>query len=172
MNNIVLANLWRFIGLFLAQGLGFNQVSEVLGGYFDIYIYPLFILFLPILFPTSASVLLAFATGFLIDFYEGSYALHASAAAFSAFCRPIILAGFEPKGGYSGKSPVPTPEHIGWQTFIRLTAVYLFVHLFWFYSVSEFTFVYLGSILLRTLGALVISLIMSIVYMGLFRTKS
>ena len=171
MNSIILSNLWRFIGLFLAQVLVFNQVSEILGGYFNIYIYPLFILFLPILFPTSAAVLLAFGTGFLIDLYEGSYAIHASAAAFSAFSRPIILATFEPKGGYSGKDPIPTPHHIGWQTFIQLTAVYLFVHLFWYFSVSEFTFVYFGSIMLRTLGSLVISLGMTVIYMGLFRTK-
>lgn len=171
MNNVVLANTWRFFGLLLAQVLIFKQVSDAIGPWFSLFVYPLFVLFLPVLIPSSAAVLLAFLMGIIIDFYYQSPGVHASASAFSAFCRSLILAFLEPKGGFSGTAPIPTPHHVGWQTFIQILTVYLFVHLFWYFAVSEFTFVYFGSILLKTLASLLISVMMAVIYMGLFRTK-
>lgn len=171
MNNVVLANIWRFLGLYLAQVLVFLQVSKAVGPYFNVIVYPLFILLLPVMIPTSAAILLGTAIGFLVDFASGTPGVHASASAFSAFCRPLILAGFEPKGGFAGKDPVPSPHHIGWQTFLQVAVVFFFAHLFWYFAISEFTLVYFGSISLKTIIALVASLAMTAIYMGLFRTK-
>ena len=69
MNNVVLANTWRFFGLLLAQVLIFKQVSDAIGPWFSLFVYPLFVLFLPVLIPSSAAVLLAFLMGIFVDFY-------------------------------------------------------------------------------------------------------
>jgi hypothetical protein len=171
MNNVIFSNLWRFVGLYLAQVLVFLQASEIVGQYFNLIIYPLFVLLLPIWVPTSAAILLGAFMGALIDWAHNSPGVHASASAFSAFCRPIILAIFEPKGGFPGKDPIPSPIHIGWQAFLQVTGVYFFAHLFWYFSVSEFTFVYFGSISLKTLIALVMSVAMASIHVALFRTR-
>lgn len=171
MNNVVQANLWRFIGLYIAQVLVFLQVSKAIGPYFNVFIYPLFVLLLPIMIPTSAAILLGTLMGVLVDYAHNSPGVHASASAFSAFCRPIILSTFEPKGGFSGKDPIPSPYHIGWQSFLQIASVYFFAHLFWYFAVSEFTLVYFGSISLKTMIALLASMAISGIYLSLFRTK-
>ena len=147
------------------------HVSEATAPYFKVFVYPLFILFLPIRTATTAAVLLALATGLLVDLFEGSIGVHASAAVFSAFARPIILAGFEPKGGYAGKDPVPTPHHIGWQLFIQITVVYFFAHIFWYWAASDFTIYYFLSLSVRTITAVAVSVGLAAIYMSLFRTK-
>ncbi len=171
MNTVLIANVLRFLGLFLAQLLVFNQVSLAIGTYFNVLVYPIFVLLLPIMVPTSAAILMGAFMGVLVDFGQGTPGVHASASAFSAFCRPLILAIFEPKGGFAGKDPIPSPHHIGWQTFLQVASVYFFAHLFWYFSVSEFTIVYFASISLKTLIALAISMAMTTIYISLFRTK-
>jgi hypothetical protein len=171
MNNVILSNVLRFLGLYLAQALVFKQASSAIGTYFHIIAYPIFVLLLPVMIPTSAAILLGVLMGVMVDFAYDTPGVHTSASAFSAFCRPLILAIFEPKGGFAGKDPVPSPHHIGWQTFLQVAAVYFFAHLFWYFSVSEFTFVYLGSISLKTIIALAVSMVLTGIYMSLFRTK-
>jgi hypothetical protein len=171
MNTVLIPNVVRFLGLYLAQVLVFDQASKAVGTYFNIFVYPIFILLLPIMVPTSVAILLGTLMGFMVDYAQGTWGVHASAGAFSAFCRPLILAIFEPKGGFAGKDPLPSPHHIGWQTFLQVSTVYFFAHLLWYFSVSEFTLVYLASISLKTLVALAISMAMTAIYMSLFRTK-
>ncbi len=171
MNTVLIANALRFLGLFLAQALVFNQVSLSIGPYFNVIVYPIFVLLLPIMVPTSAAILLGAFMGLWVDLAQGTLGVHTSAAAFSAFCRPLILAIFEPKGGFAGKDPIPSPHHIGWQSFLQVTSVYFFAHLFWYFSVTEFTLVYFASISLKTLIALAISLALTAIYISLFRTK-
>ena len=171
MNNLVLGNIFRFVGLFLVQVLVFKQVSEAIGPWFSIFIYPLFILLLPLVLPTSLVVLAGFFMGILIDMFYQSPGVHASAGAFSGFGRALIFAIFEPKGGFSSNYTTISPLTTGWQTFMQIAGVFFFAHLFWYFAVSEFTLVYFGSITLKTLGALVLSLLMVVIYLGLFRTK-
>jgi hypothetical protein len=172
MSNLLTANLWRFLGILAAQVLVFKQASEAIGPYFNIILYPLFLLLLPMVLPTAAVILIGFLIGILVDFFYATPGVHAGASVFAAFCRPIILAAFEPKGGYSGKDPIPTPHHVGWQNFFQIAGVFYFLHLFWYFAMTEFTLVYFGSILLRTIASLLISMLLLVIYMGLFRTKT
>ena len=171
MNSVLLSNIWRFLGLYLAQVLVFFQASKAIGPYFNIIAYPIFVLLLPVMMPTSIAIFFSVLMGAMVDIAYNTPGVHTSASAFSAFCRPLILAIFEPKGGFAGKDPVPSPHHIGWQTFLQVAAVYFFAHLFWYFAISEFTFVYFGSISLKTLIALAVSMVLTGIYMSLFRTK-
>lgn len=173
MNNLVLPNLWRFLALVAFQVLVLKQLATATGSaYFNVLLYPLFILMLPLALPSSFAVLLGFLLGITVDFFYASPGVHASAAVFSAFARGVVLSFFEPKGGFSGKEPVIAPEYFGFQTFIQVAALFFFAHLFWYFSVEQFTFVYFGSILLKTLSAWALTMIFVVIYGLLFNPKA
>lgn len=171
MNNFVFPNIWRFIGLVLLQVLVLQQVGSTVGAYFNVLLYPLFILFLPIQLATPYAVLLGFAIGFAVDIFYGPLGLHASAGAFSGFARSIILTFFEPKGGYTGKEPIASPAFFGWRKFLQVSALFFAAHLFWYFSVNAFTFVYFTTISLKTAAAWALTMIFVVLYGILFNPK-
>jgi hypothetical protein len=164
-------HLWRFLGLVAVQVLIFNPIAPKAGQYVTILLYPLFILLLPIKLPTFYNVLLGFLVGLSVDASTGILGLHASAGAFSGFARNTVLMVFQPKGGFSGKEPIPAPAHFGWAWFLQVSAVFFLLHIFWYFSVDAFTFVYLGAITLKTLASWVLSMVFVVFYGFLFYPK-
>jgi hypothetical protein len=64
MNTFIFPNIWRFVGLVLLQGLLLKQMGlAVHSTYFNILLFPLFILFLPLQMAAPFTVLLGFAVG-------------------------------------------------------------------------------------------------------------
>ena len=169
MNNVVRANLFRFIGLVLMQGLVFQNIGTTWEGfpYLHIIVFPVFILLLPLRAPVPLIILLGFATGMAVDAFYGSYGVHASAAVFTAFARPGIIKLLEPRGGYNINFS-PTIERMGIGWFIRYAAVLMFLHLFFYFSVEAFTFVYFTDILLKTIVSYLVSMTFVIIYQVLF----
>lgn len=171
-SNAFFPNLWRFLGLFAAQALFLKQVSLALGAYFNILLYPLFILFLPLQLATPYVVLLGFLIGMSVDFIYGTPGVHASAGAFSGYARSLIFFTFAPKGGYSGKELIFAPAFFGWQIFLQVAALFFVAHLFWYFSVDAFTFVYVGAITLKTLAAWVLTMLFVVLYTALFHPNN
>lgn len=172
MNNSIFPSIWRFIGLLAVQALLLQQAGSAIGSYFNVLLYPLFILLLPIQMPTPYVVLLGFSIGLSVDFFYTTIGLHASAGAFSGFARSIILAAYKPKGGYSGKEPVAAPAYFGWQWFVQVAALFFIAHLFWYFSVNAFTFVYFTTITLKTLASWGLTMIFVVLYCILFNPKN
>ena len=81
MNTNLLPNLWRFVLLVAVQVLLLKQVAVTAGSYFNVLLYPLFVLFLPVQLFVPYVVLLGFAVGMTVDYFYVSFGLHASAAA-------------------------------------------------------------------------------------------
>ena len=75
--------LLRFIGFVAVQSLLLNQMTDSVGPYFNVLLYPLFILFLPLQLPVPYLVLSGFAIGLAVDAFVPSWGIHASAGAFS-----------------------------------------------------------------------------------------
>lgn len=171
-NTLLLPNLWRFIGLAMVHLLLMKPMSEVLGPPFHILLWPLFLLFLPIELGTPLAVLLGFALGILVDFMYGSLGVHASAGAFSAYARSFILAAYEPKGGFSGRETVPSPVWFGWPWFLQVSGIFFLLHLFWYFSVEAFTFYYIGTILLKTAVAWLLTMAFVAIYAFIFNPKT
>jgi hypothetical protein len=173
MKNSIFPHIWRFLGLVAVQGLLLKQMATSIGAsWFNVLLYPLFILFLPMkMFPPYA-VLLGFSVGMAVDFFYGSPGIHASAGAFSAFVRTVILAAFAPKGGFSGKEPIFAPTHVSWQTFFQGAALFFALHLFWYFSVDAFTFVYFGTIALKTFAAWVLTMIFVVLFTAMFNPQN
>jgi hypothetical protein len=78
-----------FVSLVLAQVLIFNQVQ--FGGFFNPYVYILFVILLPLSTPRYLVLLLAFALGFIIDVFSNSLGVHSAATVFIAYMRPLVI---------------------------------------------------------------------------------
>jgi hypothetical protein len=170
MNSQTGPQVWRFIILILFQVLVLKQMNLSVGAYFNVLIYPLFIFLLPLRMSGVALVLIGFGTGLVVDAFYGSLGVHSSAGAFSGLIRDFILRIFGPKGGFSGKEPVFAPEYFGWQSFLQAMGAFLILHLLWYFSVDEFTFVYFTTITLKTIAAWALTMIFTVLYMSFFKT--
>lgn len=174
MNSSILPSVWRFLALVAVQGLLLERTGEMIHPYFNILLYPLFILLLPIQMPTTAVVLLGALIGTMVDIFYTSYGVHASAGAFSGWVRTYVLAAYKPKGGagFSGKTPVASPVYFGWQWFLSVAGIFFALHLFWYFSVDAFTFVYFDSIALKTISAWALTMIFVGLTCVLFEPKN
>ncbi len=171
-NKLFLPNLWRFIWLVAVQVIVLSEASLTADGYCNVLVYPMFILFLPIQIPTPVSVFLGFLIGITVDIFTGTIGINASAGALSGYTRAIILKRFAPRGEFSGKEPIPSPEYFGWRWFLIVTAIFFGIHIFWYFSMAYFTPVYLfEKILPQALLGWVLSMLVVIVLTRLFHPK-
>ncbi len=169
--NAVIANIIRFIGFLLVQGLVLKRVTLELDlPYAQILLYPLFIMLLPLRMPRPLVILSAFAMGILLDWFNNSWGIHASASLVTAVARPFIFKRLEPRGGYTA-AHAPNRERMGWDWFLRYSAFLLGLHLLFYFSVESFTFVYIGRILLKTVSSFMITMVFVLIYMQLFNPK-
>lgn len=171
MNNNLLPQVWRFAILVLFQVLVLKQLTLSVGSYFNVLLYPLFIFLLPLRLSSVYTVLLGFAIGITVDTFYATPGLHASAGAFSGYLRNLVVRLFGPRGGFSGKEPIFSPAYFGWQSFFQAIALFLLSHLLFYFLVSDFTFVYFSTVILKTIAALVLSLIFVVIYMAFFQAK-
>lgn len=172
MSRAVIANIIRFIGILLVQGLVLKRVSMGWEDfpYVHILLYPVFILLLPFRTPRPLVILLAFAMGMLVDLFYNTPGVHASASVFTAFIRPFILYRLEPRGGYTA-SHAPNRDKMGWNWFMRYASFLMAFHLFFYFSVESFTFVYIVTILLKTVFSFFASMLFILSFMQVFNPK-
>ncbi len=169
--NSSINHILRFLGLSMLQVLLLKQVTLSIGSYFNILLYPLFILLLPMQMKPPVLVLLGFLIGMFVDMFYGTPGVHASAGAFGGIIRSVVFMTFGPQGGYQGKEPIFSPANVGWQTFIQGSAMFFILYLFWYFSVDSFTFVYLATISVKTLAAWALTMLFVILYAVMFNPK-
>jgi hypothetical protein len=169
MNNLIVANVWRFSILVALQGLVFQNIGVGWEQfpYLHIVIFPIFIMLLPLRTTRGVVLLLGFAVGLAVDFLYNTLGVHASAAVFTAYIRPFVLKVMEPRNGYNvNYSPTIARMGIGW--FMRYAGMLLVLHLFFYFSVEAFTFVYFVDILLKTIISFLVSMVFVMIYQLLF----
>jgi hypothetical protein len=170
MNNaLILRNLFRAIFLMMLQVLVFQHIN--LGGgnfnYILVFVYPIFLMFLPMGTPTWLLLIIGFFYGYCIDTFIDTLGMHTAACVLSAFLRSFILGIVEPQGGYKdGISP--TRRQMGFPWFLRYASLFMFTHVFYFFCVEVFTLLYIGKIMMYTLPSFVISLVVVMIYSFLF----
>ncbi|MFZ1704097.1 MAG: hypothetical protein WAT79_07100 [Saprospiraceae bacterium] len=172
MNNLAITQVWRFIGLLLAQILIFKQIQFIDEGwrYLHIFVYPLFIFLLPIKLQNTIVLILAFFMGLLVDWFYDSPGVHASALVFMAYIRPFVLGILEPYEGYNmNDSPNLHKLGLGW--FTSYISILLFCYLFFYFSVEAFSFVFIFDIVMNTLVTFVGSIFVIILIQFLFRSR-
>lgn len=172
MSSIAIANIIRFIGLVLLQVLVVKQIElgPIGGSVIQFYVYPLFVLLLPLRMSKEIILLLGFLLGITVDLFYDSAGLHASATVFMAFARPYVLRGVEPRAGYD-KTKGLTPARINWNWFARYGGLLVFLHSLWFHVVDTFNFALLGTILLKTTISFAFSMLFIFILVLIFNPK-
>ena len=114
-----------FVTLVLMQVLFLDNIN--IHGTLNPFIYPLFILLLPLNSAHWQTIIAGFLIGIVIDIFESSPGIHAASSVFLGFVRPYILNLIKPKGGYKDDSS-PSIKELGLLWFIVYFSVSIFLH--------------------------------------------
>jgi len=136
----LLSYLGRFIILLLLQLLVIKNIE--LSTFINPYIYPLFILTLPVSTKPWQVVLISFITGFIVDSFYIPFGLHMAATTFMGYLRIFYLKFAANKEDFDAKL-APNLSRKGPVWFVLYCLVLIFAHhtvLFYLevYSLSEF----------------------------------
>jgi rod shape-determining protein MreD len=165
----IIKSVFRFFLLILFQVIVLNKIR--FAGYINPYVYPLFIMLLPVRIPKTLLLMLAFITGITVDIFSDTLGMHAAATVFLAFLRPTIIKILAPRDGYEAEA-IPSFKLMGiqWMLYYLFIAVFLH-HIFLFYA-EVFRFSDFGATLLRTILSTVVSVVLMVITLLLFdKTK-
>jgi len=173
MNNIIVSNIIRIIIVLALQVLLLKQLDLSFGSfnYIHLFIYPILILFLPLKTPRILLLVVAFLIGIGLDFFYDSAGIHASANVFLAYCRKYVLKFLEPVEGYNVDQRL-TVNRMGFAWVLSFVGILLFLHLFWYFNVEAFSFVYIKEVLLRTFSSFVASYVVIILFLVIYNPKN
>lgn len=160
MNKVTTSIIVRFLILGLLQGLVLSEISIQVNGspYFQVLLYPLFILVIPFSVSRPSQLFLAFALGLFIDMYYDSPGIHAAASVFTAYVRPFVLSWIEPRENYNLKDS-PTKGQYGFVWFVKYASILMGIHLFTYFSIEAFTFYFIIDIFLKTISSFLITMV-------------
>ena len=150
----------------LIQVLILKQIHISWSGveYIHLYIYPLFIILLPLKIQRPLLLVIAFITGLILDMFYDSPGLHASTLVVVAYVRNYILKFLEPRDGYN-IDITPSIKNFGFNWFIIYSSILVFINVFWYFSVEAFSFHYISDIILKTIFSFIFSEIIILLYM-------
>mgnify|MGYP000303311118 CR=1 FL=1 len=165
MNNLVLNNIIRFIGLLLFQVLVLNHVN--LFGFINPFVYIIWVFLFPFKKNKFALLILSFLLGLSIDFFSDSGGIHAFSTLFIAYTRLFFVKL------YFRKIPSDYPffklnsESIGkvFNFVVTLTVIH---HLIYF-SFASFSFQNISIVLLNTLYSSIFTLILFFLGTSIFK---
>lgn len=168
MNNIVWRNIGRFVLLMLFQLLVLNNVY--LGGYVMPMLYVLFILMLPTGMKRIPLLLIAFATGFIVDISNNVLGFHTLACTVVAMMRiwyaDRILTRGEPVVISTPSIHTVTPQYFVSYLMLLLAAFYLI-----FYTTELFGSRGFWGVLLATVCSTVVTTILAVLYQLAFTKR-
>lgn len=173
MNSNWVSILFRFILLLIIQVLVFKRVNFDYGllSFTNIIVYPLWIMLLPFKTPKPLLLVAGFVMGMSVDFFYDSPGVHAAALVFSAYIRDFVLRIIEPDIGYDPEQPFNI-RRLGIIWYISYAALFLLLHLFVYFSIQVFSFVYFYEIMLSTVTSLLFSLFIVFIFVLIFNPKS
>jgi rod shape-determining protein MreD len=161
--------LISFISLILLQVVLLDNIQ--FSGYVNPYAYTLFLLTLPVRTPKLLLLVIAFATGIIVDMFGNSVGLHASACLVLVYIRPFILNILSPRDGYETDA-VPSIKVMGIKWFLMYTTLLVFVHHFILFYLEAFRFTEFITTFLRVLASTLATVSVIILIEYLFARQS
>ncbi len=157
----ILIQTIRFFFLVFLQVFVVNQMLHYNG--VNPYIYPLFILLLPVNTSYFLLLSLSFCIGFFVDLLQFTSGIHAAATVLTGFLRIFFLRFSLSKENYE-KNIDPNIKEKGVAWFSIYALILLFIHHFVLYflevfTFSEFFFTFLKAVLSAFTSVLIIILI-------------
>ena len=149
MNNPVFSNIFRFVLFLLLQIFICNHIH--LFGFINPNIYLLALLLLPFDIPRPVQYLIAFATGFIVDIFQMTFGIHASAALLIMFLRPYWVAALNIGKKKVEKMEVPIPGQNDLKWLVTYTSVLVLLHQILVTMLEVFSFYRFGYTMLGIL---------------------
>ncbi len=169
MNNRLIINILRFIGLLLLQVLVIDNIR--LGYYIHPYVYVLFIFLLPFNIKEWQLLFLGFFTGLTVDLFNGTPGLNAAATVFLAFIRPFVINSMTRRKDFNiNDEPSLNNMSISW--FIVYSLILLTAHNLMLFLLEAFSLKLLGTVLLQTLMSVFSSLMLIFIILLLFKKSN
>ncbi len=136
--------------LLLLQILLFNRLQ--INGFFNIYIYILFIIALPANVNGTVLLLSAGAIGACVDFTCGTPGIHAMAALFIAFLRPVLIRIFIGSDEES-QNCIPSSLSVGPRKYLGYAVTSVLVYDITVFMLEALSWENIGYTLLRILAS-------------------
>lgn len=169
MDNRLILNTLRFIGLILLQVLVIDNIR--LGFYVHPYVYVLFIFLLPFNIQKWQLLILGFFTGLIVDLFNGTPGLNAAATVFMSFIRPYVISSMTRRKDINANDE-PSLNNMGISWFIVYTLILLISHNFILFLLEAFSIKLLGTILIQTLLSVFSSLMLIFIILLLFKKSN
>ena len=166
MNNRLILNFLRFVGLLLLQVLVIDNIR--LGYYIHPYVYVLFILMLPFNIPNWQLLLSGFLMGLAVDLFNGTPGLNAAATVFMAFIRPIVVNGMMRRKDIK-ENDEPSLNSMGTNRFMVYSLLLLVAHNLILFMLEAFSFKLVGVVFLQILLSAFSSLMLIFIILLLFK---
>jgi len=144
-----------FISLVLIQVLIFNQVQ--FSGFFNPYVYVLFIILLSLSAPRYAVLILAFLLGLTIDIFSNSLGVHSAATVFVAYARPLVIRLISNREDDKSDYPGLNQNKPGW--FINYVVIMVLLHHTLLFYLEVYTFANFFNTLYRVILSSLFSII-------------
>jgi rod shape-determining protein MreD len=167
MNNLILNNSLRFIGLVLLQVLVFNHIN--LFGYLNPMVYISWVLLFPIRKNKSLFLVLSFLLGLSIDFFSDSGGINAAATLVIAFIRLPILKMVLRKTDFDFL--LFNLRAVSFSKAFIFIAISTIIHHFIIFSLEYFSLSSFSSIISNTILTSVFTIIIIILGIILFSKK-
>lgn len=170
--SIYLRNILRFALLILIQVLLLNRIPlNWWAPPYISFVYPLFIVLLPISTPTTFLMVFAFFTGLTMDAFMNTGGIHAMACVAVAFSRKRILEFLLPQRLSEYQNATPGPKVMSWGSFLAYSALLMLLHNFIYTLVEVWSMQSFWYFLAKTGITFLTSMIFVVLYLLLF-TKS
>lgn len=167
MNNLILNNLLRFIGLVILQVLVLNNLN--LFGFLNPMIYIIWIFLFPIRKNQSLFLVLSFLLGLTVDFFSNSGGINAGATLFIAYLRLPILKAVLKKSDFDFVLFHLRTISFG-KTFVFIS-ILTFIHHFMIFSLEYFSINSYKSVFYNTFLTSILTIVISILGILLFTKK-
>lgn len=173
MNRAYLQQGLRFLIILLVQVLILKRINIGSGdfNYFHLFLFPLCLLLLPYNMPKIGAILLGFISGLMLDLFYDTPGINAACSVLLTFIRPVIHLWLEPRGGYTMNAS-PTIRSMGNRWFISYAAIGMGIYILSFFSLQAFSFVFILSILLKSIFSFILSFILILIYMYVLQPEN
>ncbi len=169
MDNRLIINILRFIGLLFLQVLVIDNIR--LGYYIHPCIYVLFIFLLPFNIEKWQLLLLGFIMGFSVDLFNGTPGLNAAATVFMAFVRPFVINGMTRRKDINPNDE-PSLNNMGISWFFIYSLLLLAIHNIVLFMLEAFSFKLINIVITQTLMSVFSSLMLIFIILLLFKKSN
>lgn len=157
---LILRHFLQFLLLISLQVLILNNVQ--LGTFINPFLYILFLLSLPVNLPKLLLLPIALITGLVIDMFQNTPGMHASACLLLVYIRPYWLKIISPRDGYDTDTE-PSIKKLGLAWYLAYASFLVLIHHLLLFYLEVFRFSEFMDTFIRVLLSSLLTLLLIII---------